>query len=79
ATQFPRRCLFIGTTNREEFLADETGNRRWAPIVVTGGDVNKIDADREQLWAEALVMWREGGIKWQELDRLAGGEHAQFM
>lgn len=87
ARKFLRRLIFIGTTNKDEFLADETGNRRWGPIRVGGGDIDAIIRDREQLWAEGAARWLEkserlgetNGIMWEEFDRLAKLEHSQFM
>jgi predicted P-loop ATPase len=57
---FPRQCIFIGTTNSDEFLKDETGNRRFWPIEVTKYDFSSIQRDREQLLAEALVAYSCG-------------------
>lgn len=59
STTFPRRLLFIGTSNKEEFLADETGDRRWFPIRVYEGDYIAIKRDRDQLWAEAKIMFEK--------------------
>lgn len=53
---FPRRCVFAMTTNAEEYLKDETGNRRWLPVKVykTEADVAWLKDNRDQLFAEAL-------------------------
>lgn len=52
--EFPRQCVFMMTTNQEQYLKDETGNRRWLPIrcerIV---DVEWLKENREQLFAEA--------------------------
>ena len=53
-----RSCVFIGTTNREEFLTDPTGNRRWYPVKV------KIDSywmedHREEIQREILQCYAE--------------------
>lgn len=79
ATIFPRRLLMIGTTNEEQMLADPSGNRRWGPIKVGAGRPEAILRDREQLWAEGLAMWINGGIRWEQFEMLAKGEHAQYM
>lgn len=57
----PRRCVFGGTTNRAEYLRDETGNRRWLPIKVGTVDLEGLRRDRNQLLAEAVASWRAGG------------------
>lgn len=69
---FARRLVFLGTTNRTDILADETGNRRWLPVHVERTDVEGIVRDREQLWAEGAALFREGGVAWEAAERLAG-------
>lgn len=79
AMQYPRRCIFIGSSNQEEFLVDETGNRRHLPLFVNIGDVDAITRDKDQLWAEAIVVFRELGIVWQEAETLAKDKHQAHM
>lgn len=60
----PRRCVFVATTNQAEFLVDATGNRRWWIVVChatsddRGEDVKNLRRDRDQVWAEAVALWR---------------------
>jgi predicted P-loop ATPase len=55
SVDFPRRCVFAMTTNQEQYLKDETGNRRWLPVRVTlpEADIDWLQANRDQLLAEA--------------------------
>ena len=78
STKFPRRLMFIGTTNSDEFLADDTGERRWLPVRVGKVDTDAIARDRDQLWAEGIVMWRKAGLDWREAMDLATDHHADF-
>lgn len=50
---FPRRCVFGMTTNESEYLKDDTGNRRWLPVTALKTDIEWLQENREQLFAEA--------------------------
>ena len=67
-TGHPRQCVFIGTTNKEQFLTDKTGNRRFYPVKVyqSGYDLfdheDEIKAYIRQCWAEAKALYDRNEI-----------------
>ena len=79
--EYARRCVFFGTSNRDQFLKDDTGNRRFWPVEVTAIDVDRLRADRDQLWAEAICAF-DNGEQWHLRDedaRLAAIQQSAFV
>lgn len=63
---YKRQCVFFGTTNKDDFLRDPTGNRRFLPIDVRTEFVTKsvpndlTEEEVNQIWAEAYEMYKQG-------------------
>lgn len=56
----PRVCMFGGTTNLDQYLKDQTGNRRIWPVRCAEVDTDYLREIREQLFAEAIVAFNAG-------------------
>lgn len=65
--RLPRRCIFIGTTNMDQYLNDETGARRFWPIETGLIDLEGTRAERDQLLAEA-ASYVNDGYPWHTID-----------
>lgn len=85
-TDYPRQCVFCGTTNEALFLKGDTGNRRFWVILIEP-HLRKhrkwqtaLDRDRDQLWAEAVHYYREGEKLYldEELEALARKRQQEF-
>lgn len=75
----PRQCVFIGTTNNDDYLVDITGNRRFWPIACGSIDIAKACQWMPQLYAEALEAYH-GGEKWylsSDVDIIAESEQME--
>lgn len=65
AQDHKRQCIFVGTTNRDDWNRDETGARRFWPIACTGEvRLDIIRANREQLFAEAVARYKASESHW---------------
>lgn len=61
---FPRSCTLVATTNREGFLVDASGSRRFWPIKVATINLGRLAEWREQLWAEAIDLYKAEVPHW---------------
>lgn len=61
AQEYHRQCIFIGSTNDDKYLKDDTGGRRFWPIAcsVDGIDTDRLAGEIDQMWAEARVLYEQ--------------------
>lgn len=65
ARSFRRECVFIGTVNGNDYLRDASGARRFLPMKVGRVDIPRLVQLRDQLWAEAVALYRKGFEWWR--------------
>lgn len=81
AETHPRRCVFVGTTNREEIFLDQTGSRRFWPIRIGEIDEEWYDANYRQCLAEALVRAEAGErhYPWTDEEKRIVEQHEEYF
>jgi predicted P-loop ATPase len=77
---YRRECVFVGTTNEHQYLRDPTGGRRFLPARTDGEvRIDDINAQRDQLWAEAMKLFEDGFAWWQLPDDALEEQAARYV
>ncbi len=77
---FPRASVIVGTTNKEEFLTDETGDRRFWVLEPKRIDLLKLQQERDRIWAAATAAYKSGESWWltREEEQTANQNNEQY-
>jgi predicted P-loop ATPase len=57
---YPRHSIIVGSSNRDDFLNDATGDRRyWIIPIQKRIDTDLLEADRDAIWAAAVALYNQ--------------------
>ena len=80
--RYPRPSVLVGTCNRDDFLNDPTGSRRFWIIDLPHNpakgevlDIDRVTKDRDSIFKAALAAYRSGRSRW--LTKAQQGESNQ--
>lgn len=62
----PRQNVFAGTSNTDKYIKDDTGGRRFWPVVCGIIKLDLLKRDRDQLFAEAVHRFQAGEQYWPD-------------
>lgn len=66
--QFPRCVVFAASTNETEWLEDASGGRRWLPVDVSDFDLDMLEEEADQIWAEIVLAYESGEAAYVSAD-----------
>ena len=79
----PRASVFCATVNDDQFLKDQTGNRRfWVVEVETRIDINRVENDLDSIWKGIMLAYRNGVLpmlseNYEDLSKLRNSQFEQ--
>jgi putative DNA primase/helicase len=71
SSEFPRSCIFAGTSETDDYLQDTLGSRRYWPLRCKDIDTDVLHRYRDRVFAEAVVRYRENADYWTMPDSAA--------
>ncbi len=83
AERVDRQSVFCGTVNKEEFLRDDTGNRRFWVVPIEGTeklDRDAIAASRDAIWKAAVLAHEANELPMlpDDLEALSAAQNEQY-
>ncbi len=79
----PRSSVFCATVNDDQFLKDQTGNRRfWVVEVEKRIDIKRVENDLDSIWKGIMLAYRKGVLpmlseKCEDLSKLRNSQFEQ--
>jgi hypothetical protein len=78
-----RRSVFCATVNKDQFLRDDTGNRRFWVVPIEGSDQldrDAIAAARDAIWKAAVLAHEAGELPMlsKELEALSAAQNEEY-
>jgi putative DNA primase/helicase len=75
----PRYFVLAASTNEldDGYFSDDTGNRRFWPVKCGGIDVEALERDAMQLWAEAVARYKSDERTWLTREEAVLASHEQ--